>query len=128
MYWVPPVRVEHKPVRGIPFFVSLFKGTHDQLCIRFGSDMPGNDLSGKEVHHNAQIKPFTASLDIGDIADPNEVGSFLPELLLQVIGTGSIVSMSAVNRRFRSGHLWQLQVFHQSVHSSDTDMDAIITL
>jgi hypothetical protein len=39
--------VEDKPVRGVPLFISLFKGTYNQLCIRLGREIPGNDLSGK---------------------------------------------------------------------------------
>ncbi len=45
-----------------------------------------------------------------------------------MIGTDSVVRMAAANHRFCGRHLGQLQRFHQSVHSSDTDMDAIITL
>ena len=34
----------------------------------------------------------------------------------------------AADSRFIRRHFWQLQLFHQAVHSSDTDVYAIITL
>ena len=34
----------------------------------------------------------------------------------------------AADNRFIRRHFWQLQLFHQAVHSSDTDVYAIITL
>ena len=103
--------MEHEAAGGVPFFISLFKGAHNQLRVRSGGDIPGDDLSGKQIHYNAQIIPFTACLDISNVAGPDEVGSLLAKLLLKMIGTVPVVCVPVVNCGFRSGHLWQLQYF-----------------
>ena len=38
------------------------------------------------------------------------------------------IRITAADNRFIRRHFWQLQLFHQAVHSSDTDVYAIITL
>ncbi len=50
------------------------------------------------------------------------------KLLLQMIGTFAIFFVTIITERFIRRHTWQLKSFHQTVHSADTDVDAIITL
>jgi len=48
-----PVRVKHKPIRSITFFISFFEGSHDQIHVWPGGNVPGNNFPGKQVHDNA---------------------------------------------------------------------------
>ena len=40
----------------------------------------------------------------------------------------AIFFITILTERFIRGHTWQLKGFHQTVHSADTDVNAIITL
>lgn len=123
-----PVGVKHQAIRSISFFVSFSEGSDNQLCIGTGRDMPGNDFSGVQIHHDTEIVPFPARFKVGDVADPYEIGCFLAKVLLQVVGAGSVIGTFDRDKRPISGHFRKLQLFHQSVHSADTDVYAIITL
>lgn len=89
-----PVGMEHQSIRSISFFVCLPKGCHNKLCIAIGGNMPGNDFSGVQIHYNAQIVSFPASCNVCNVADPNEIRSFLMKILLQMIETGAMIVMS----------------------------------
>ena len=47
---------------------------------------------------------------------------------MKVIGTRPVVLVAVITEWLFSGHPWKLKGFHQPVHSSDTDVYAIITL
>ena len=119
--------MEHETIGRIPLLISLFKGTHDQIDIRLPGDMPGDDFPGKQVDHNAEVVPLAACFDIREIADPNEIGSILRELLMQMIRAFALLTGRVLSPGLAGGHRRKVHAFHQAVHSSDTDMDAIIT-
>ena len=96
--------MEHEPVRGITFFVSLPEGGDNQFCIRTDRDVPGNDFSGVQVHHNAEIVPFPARSDVGGVTGPYEIGCFLVKVLLQVVGAGIVIGTSGCDRGLVCGH------------------------
>ena len=66
----------------VPFFISFFERSHDQIHIRFRGYVPGDDFSGEEIHYDAEIIPLTGDPDIGKVAGPYKVRSFLLEFLL----------------------------------------------
>lgn len=70
--------------------------------------MPGNDLSGVQIHYNTEVIPFSACSDVSNIANPYKVRSFLVKVLLQMIAAVLVFRMSAGNRRFFGGHSGQL--------------------
>ena len=100
--------MDHKAIRGISFFISLSECGHNQIRIRISRDMPGNDFSGVQIHHNAQIVPFPSRFDVGNIAGPYEIGGFLVKVLLQMVSAGPILGRSGRERRFSSGHFREL--------------------
>lgn len=50
------------------------------------------------------------------------------EILLEMIDALAVFIVFARMKRLLGRHLWQLKRFHQAVHSSDADVNAIITL
>ena len=70
--------------------------------------MPGDDFPGVEVHHNAEIMPFSSRFDVSNVAGLYEIWGFLGKVLLQMISAVSVIGMSAGNRRFVGGHSGQL--------------------
>ena len=89
--------------------------------------MPADDFSSEEVYDDAEVVVISVDFHICKIADPYEIGSLLSKSSLQMIYAGAIISFCARPLRFNSGHLRQVHGVHQAVHSSDTDVDAIIT-
>ena len=120
--------MKHKSFRMVTFLISFFECSHYQVNIRFWRDVPGDDFAGEQVHYNAEVVPFTSNFYIGEIASPDDVWTFLVKLLLQMIGTFAIFFVTILTKRFIRRHTWQLKSFHQTVHSTDTDENAIITL
>ena len=67
-------------------------------------------------------------LDISKITCPNRVWGRRIELLVQMIETVTIFLMSVLPFGFLCGTLWKIHSIHQSVHSSEADVNAIIPL
>lgn len=90
--------------------------------------MPGDCFSREQTNCHARIIPFPASLQIGDVADPDGVRGILGKPLLQVVGTFPVVCTAAGRFRFCSWHFRKVHAAHQPVHSPDADVHAIVTL
>ena len=97
-----PVRMEHKTIRIISFFISLLESSDHQFHICIRRNMPSNDFSGVQIHHNTEIVLFSACFHVGDITSPYKIRGFLIKVLVQVIDTGLVIQMSGRNRRFTS--------------------------
>ena len=82
---------------------------------------------GKKVHYNAKIVPFTGCFDVCKITNPDKIRSLLVEILLEMIDALAVFIVFVRMKRLLGRHLWQLKRFYQAVHSSDADVDAIIT-
>ena len=98
------IRMEHQPIGGVSFFISFPEGCNDQLCIRIARDVPGNDFSGVQIHYNAQVMPFSAGFDIGNIADPYKIQGFLSKVLLQMITAAGVLGRFSRNVELVCGH------------------------
>ena len=72
--------------------------------------------------------PFTGYADVCDVTYPYEIRSLLVELLMKMVVAGPVIIVPVIAERLFRGHSRKLKGSHQSVHSSDTDADAIITL
>lgn len=94
------VRMEHQTIRGISFFVSLLKGSDNQFHICIRRDMPCDDFSGVQIHHNTEVVLFSACFHVGDVTGPYEIRGFLMKVLVQVVDTGLVIQMSGRDRRF----------------------------
>ena len=66
--------------------------------------MPGNNFAGEQVDYDAKVEPFAARLDICKIACPYKIWSLLVKLLVQMIGTVTVIGMVAVSTRLVGGH------------------------
>ena len=49
---------------------------------------------------------------------------FVIKLLMQMIAANSGIRITTADNSFIRRHFWQLQLFHQTVHSFDTDIYA----
>lgn len=92
----------------------------------FAGQMPADDFSRKKIHDNAQIVPFAASPEIGEITGPDEIGSFLVKLLVEMIVTAALLLMNRA-AGFKGGDFGQVHRTHQALHSANTNGNAIIT-
>ena len=85
------------------------------------------DNRGFTKHYNAKIVPFTGCFDVCKITNPDKIRSLLVEILLEMIDALAVFIVFVRMKRLLGRHLWQLKRFHQAVHSSDADVNAIIT-
>ena len=90
--------------------------------------MPADDLSGKQIHDDAEIIPFSVDADIGKVTGPDKIRCFLSEILFQMIGTFTVFSTFSRMKGLFGGRFWKSHAAHQPVHSPDADVNAIITL
>lgn len=120
--------MKHKSFGVVTFLISFFECSHYQINIKFWKDVLGDDFVGKQIHYNAEVVPFTSDFYIGEIAIPDDIWTFLIKLLLQMIGTFAIFFVTIIMERLIRRYMWQLKSFYQTVHSTDTDENAIITL
>ncbi len=58
----------------------LLQGIEDEPCVRRGADTPADDLAGIGVDDEGNINEASPSGDIGEVADPEHVGCWHPEL------------------------------------------------
>ncbi len=120
--------MEHQAIRCISLRIGLLEGEDCQVSVRFSGQMPCDDFSGKQIHDNAQIIPFSACLDIGDVACPDQIRGFLVKILMRMVVAWAAVGVCCLVPGLVRGHFRELQCFHQSVHSADADVNAMVTL
>lgn len=104
----PLVRTKHQPIGGVSLFISFAKGCNHQFCIGIGTDVPGNNFSGIQIHYNAWAMPFPIGFDTGDVADPGKVRGLLREILLQMAAAIGVLRRPGRNAGLVRGHLGQL--------------------
>ncbi|GCE91961.1 hypothetical protein MSKU15_3562 [Komagataeibacter diospyri] len=101
----------------------LFKGVEHELGGHGGRDLPAHDPAGEHINDKRHIDHAIPGLDIGEVRDPELVGSLGPELPVDpVIGTGT--------RRIRTGrddlpapdHPLQAHLPHQALDSAARDL------
>lgn len=69
------IGMEQEAVGGMAFGIGFLKGSIYQRRVGFAGKLPGNDFPGKQIHDNTEIVPSPAGFEIGNIADPYEVGA-----------------------------------------------------
>ena len=122
------IRVKHQSSWTVSGIICFLKGLDDQIRIGFGWYIPGDNLSGKKIHNDTKIIPLTSGFEIRKITCPDQVGSFLMKVLMQVISITTRRLFWARNGFwFYCGHRWKLHGTHQAVHSTDADTNAIVT-
>ena len=87
----------------------------------------GDDLSGIQVQDRADITEPTTHRDIGKIANPDHIGCRLPELLGQQIDAICGVLRAGLRLwRFHGTHFGEIHLFHQPVHPTSADDNAML--
>ena len=82
----------------------------------------------KKNHNDTKIIPLTSGFEIRKITCPDQVGSFLMKVLMQVISITTRRLFWARNGFwFYFGHRWKVHGTYQVVHSTDADVNAIVT-
>ena len=122
-----PVRMKHKAFRTFSSFIGFTERLFYQVDIRPSGDVPCNDLAREQIHDDTQVIPLSRDFDVSKVTDPDDVGSGLVECLLKMVSAFTVVLMAIVTEGLLRGHPGELKVLHQSVHSADTDVNAIIT-
>ena len=122
------IRVKHQSSWTISGMICFLKGLDDQICIGFGWYIPGDNFSGKKIHNDTKVIPLTSGFEICKVTCPDQVGSLLMKVLMQVISiTAGWLFWVRNGFWFYCGHRWKLPGAHQAVHSTDTDVNAIVT-
>ncbi len=103
-----PVRAEHQAIRCVSLLISLLEGEDRQVSIRFSGQMPCDDFSGKQIHDDAQIIPFFACFDMGDVTCSDRIRGFLVKILMRMVRAFAVIGMRNVVFRFLCGHLGKL--------------------
>ena len=123
-----PVGVEHQAFRASAEGISLPESLDHQFAVGPWGQFPGDDFPGEEIHDNAKVVPLAGCFQIGDIAYPDQIRRFLIELLVQMVVISPVITFYSAVMRFVRGHGGQLHGAHQAVHSTNADVDAIVTL
>jgi len=80
------VTVNHQP-GGRPVCADgLSKGGENSFGLKGIAQVPAHNLVGKQVEKHAQVVPFWAHSQIGDVRHPNQIGSLNLEASLKLIG------------------------------------------
>ena len=115
--------MKDQSIPDIPGGVSLAEGSKSQVDIMLSGKMPADDLSRKQIHDNTEVIPLAVYLDIREITCPDEIRSLLVMEMIRAVTVRSVLASAWLNGR----HLRQLRGIHQSVHSSNADVYAIVT-
>ena len=107
---------------------SVMESVDGQKTIHFGGNAISDDLARKQIKDDTKIVKPASSAKVSKITHPNEIWFWLIEILSENIFAGKILRGMTRARRLYSAHFREIHGFHESVHSTDTDMDAIITL
>ena len=120
--------MEHQAIRASSERISFLEGLDHQFTVGPRGQFPGDDLPGEEIHDNTKVIPLTCDFQVGDVACPDQVRRFLIELLIQMVVISPVIAFCGAVMRFVRRHGGQLHGAHQAVHSTDTDVNAIVTL
>ena len=80
------VTVNHQPGGRPACADGLPKGGENSFGLKGIAQVPAHDLAGKQVEKHAQVVPFWANSQIGDVRHPNQIGSLELEASLKLIG------------------------------------------
>lgn len=106
---------------------SIPQGVNRQEAVDFTSNPAGDDLSGIEIQDGTDVMEPSAHFYIGKVADPYQIGGFLVKSLGKKILTDTGI-LSAYRRFwwFNGAHFGQPHLFHQPVHPTFADGNAIL--
>ena len=80
------VTVNHQPAGRPACADGLPKGGENSFGLKGIAQVPAHNLAGKQVEKHAQVVPFWANSQIGDVRHPNQMGNLDLEASLKLIG------------------------------------------
>ena len=86
----PLVTVNHQPGGRLACADGLPKGGENPFGLKGIAQVPAHDLAGKQVEKHAQVVPFWANSQIGDVRHPNQIGNLELEASLKLIGRNQL--------------------------------------
>ena len=121
------VGMQHDALGNTPEPDSIPQGVNGQEAVDFTSNPAGDDLSGIEVQDGADVMELSGHFYIGKVTDPYQIGGLLVKSLRKQIpaDTGLLFACRCF-RRLHGAHFGQLHLFHQPVHPTFADGNAIL--
>lgn len=120
------IRMEHNAFGDTPQSYSIMQGVNRQKPVNFASNPAGDDLSGIEIQNGADIMERSANFYIGKIANPHQIRSFLVKSLRKKVLTDvAFFFVCCRLGRLNRTHFGQSHLFHQPVHPTFADGNAI---
>lgn len=121
------IRMEHNAFGDASQSYGIMQSINRQKPVNFASNPTGNDLSGIEIQNSADIVERSANLYIGKIANPYQIRRFLVKSLRKKVLTDvafffACYCLGWLNRT----HFGQSHLFHQPVHPTFADGNAIL--
>ena len=121
------IGMEHDAFGNTPQPYSIPQGVNCQEAVNFASNPAGNNLSGIEIQDGADVMELSSNFYVGKVTDPNQIGSFLVKSLRKKILTDAgILFVCCCCRWLNSAHFGQPHLFHQPVHPTFADGNAML--
>lgn len=109
-----------------PHGSSHAQGVDDDVGLQIVPHRPADDPFGIDIHYRCQKQPALPSLDIGDVGDPEFVGSIGDEVSLDQIRScccfGGKLLLAPLSA---SGYAFQPQFTHQTGNAFPADLNAV---
>jgi hypothetical protein len=124
------VTVNHQPGGRPACADGLPKGGENSFGFKGIAQVPAHDLAGKQVEKHAQLVPFWANSQIGDVRHPNQIGNLELEASLKLIGRNQLTMTALGGEDFtrRTNPATQAQGFHLPGDTGSTHMrPAVLT-
>ena len=103
------------------------QGVNCQEAVNSAADPAGDDLSGVEVQDGTDVMELSTNVYVGKVTDPNHIWSFLIEPLgKKVLTDASILFTNRCFGRLNGAHFGQPHLFHQPVHPTFADGNAML--
>ena len=121
------IGVEHDTLGNTPQLDCIPQGVNGQETINFAADSAGNDLSGIKVQNGTDVIEPSANFYISKVTDPHQIRRFLVKSLREKILAGAGILFAC--RRFwrlNGAHFGQSHLFHQPVHPTFADGNAML--
>lgn len=120
------IRVKDETWFGLPTSYGLFECIYNQLLAQVTTHRPANDLARETVQNHGQIEPPFPCPDIGDVAEPDLIGSGCREVSIDKVWRHRQL-MPGVGGDFEPASCFGADtiLFHQASYSVFTAMNAL---
>lgn len=121
------IGMKHDAIGNAPQPDRVPQGVNCQKAVNPAANPASDDFSGKEVQDGADVMEPSADIHIGKVTDPYQIGGFLVKAFGKKIFTdASFIFANCRFGRFHSAHFGQPHLFHQPVHATFANGDAML--